>query len=333
MEELSTQVVRGFGLKPRNIAKHKLFYICNTDRGPITIRRLRADSTPAQMQAAVLFQHKVKETLYARGFCALDRFFLSMDREPFVLHEGQLYVATAYAPQREVNFASGPEFGQAVAQVGRMHRLSRSMDAGPCPYASDPISAEESYQKNLQALISLKKRVSRYRQLSDFDVLFLRHYEDTLAYLGLWRDYMKQSQCDQRVQNAIAQGMVCHQLLKEEFLIFRNGELTITNFSECAYGYPAQDLASLIRRHFKAAPDNPLDIRSILTTYSAANPLEPGDLEALYAILLFPDKFIKICTQYYTKKRTWIPGTFQVRMDADLGNKDRFRQYISGILT
>jgi hypothetical protein len=51
----------------------------------------------------------------------------------------------------------------------------------------------------------------------------------------------------------------------------------------------------------------------------------------LKALLLFPDKFLDICHDYYCKKRTFTPRTFETRMDALIENHDFYEKYISAL--
>jgi CotS family spore coat protein len=330
MDELNIQAVHAFGLKPKSIIKHKLFYILNTDSGVKVIKKIAPDSESARQ--SILFQQYIKENLCRQGYPFLDHFHLSVKNEPFVVLDKSLYSLTDHLPFRESNFAAPAEFKKVVANVAVMHALAKNI----APYNdSFPQSSKQSvdglYQSSAGKLISLKKNIAKYKQLSDFDVLFYKNFSYYKEKLDQWHCLIRASNFEERDREAREKGEFCHNLLKEEYLLLNKEDVYITNFSDCAYGYSLTDLALLLKRHFKASTDRTADITDIIETYHKNNPLTKKDIEILYALLLFPDKFIKICSQYYAKKRTWIPGTFKSRIEQTVETKDAYMRYIDGI--
>ncbi|MDR2903495.1 MAG: hypothetical protein LBU77_03195 [Clostridiales bacterium] len=332
MEEINIQAVHHFGLKPKSIVKHKLYHIVNTNAGVKVLKKVAPDSEKARQ--SLLFQHYIKENLCRLGYPFLDRFHASAQNEPFVALDKALYSLTDHLPFRESNFSNAAEFKKAVTSTATVHALAKKIE--PLPYAGDgaeppPTSVAAFYQSTAEKLGALKKSVSKYKQLSDFDVLFCKHYAYYKACLDQWYELIRQSDFDNRNRTSREKSDLCHNLLKEEYILLNRNEVYITNFSECAYGCSLKDFAQLIKRHFKAAPDCPAAVGEIIETYQKHNPLTKKELEMLYAILLLPDKFIKICTQYYAKKRTWIPGTFKSRIEQTIETKDAYRVYVDRI--
>lgn len=330
MEELSSQVLQGFGLKPRSVTKHKLFYICNTDKGTKLIKRMAAEEEKAK--SSILFQHNIKEDLFSQGYKSLDRFNISIKNEPFYILDGSAYIATDYLPYRESNFSNADEFKNIVKNVAVMHSLAKS--TAVIKDTNNQLkknSIDDLYYSSLDKLITFKKNITKYKQLSDFDVLFYKNYDYYILCLDKWFVSIKKSKYEEMNNKAVQDGRICHNLLKEEYILINKNDIYITNFSECSYGHFLNDLTSIIKRHFKANTERPLCVTEIIDTYHKSNPLTKQDIELLYAMLIFPDKFIKICTQYYTKKRTWIPGAFKARMEQTIQTKDAYMKYIDRI--
>ena len=329
MDDLNHQVIRGFGVKAKTVSKHKSFYICNTDRGMMIVKQSVSLSTER-----IGFQHMVKETLYAGGFENIDRFQLSIDNEPFFVFDGLAYIMTNYISQRETDFGDTQMLREILKQTALMHKTLADAELS-CPddFTTPSIIPEEEYKHSVRELSALKKRLSKVGQLSDFDVILLKNYSYYLELLRDWERFSAKSDIYTTQQNAIKKRYICHNLLKEENIIpeqhGKSHTLYITNFSECAIGHYVLDLASIIKRHFRAsAPGEHMSIQPLIEGYTRYNPLDVSELELLKSILIFPDKFLNICTQYSQKKRTWVPGTFISRLENLINRQDEYLEYV-----
>ncbi len=330
MDELNIQVVRAFGFKHRSIVKHKSNYICNTDKGQKIIKKLPAVSD--ETLNSIMFQHQVKECLYINGFNTVDMFNLTVKNRPYFVLEGNAYTSTDFFPFKESNFANAADFKNIVSKVALMHSILKK-NAASNSFESEKkyICVESIYKSSIDKLFGIKKKISKFKQLSDFDVIYYKNYDYYVDCLNKWYDLIVKANFKNLHNGAIDQGYIVHNLLKEENILIDNHNVYITNFSECSYGYYISDLCGIIKRYFKSVSDNPMHIKEIIDVYNSINDLTNEEINALYAMLLFPDKFIKICSQYYSKNRTWIPGTFKSRIESTINTKNTYRKFIDEI--
>ena len=324
MENISTIILRAFDLKCVSAVKHKAGFICKTDNGRVGV--LRAP----QEAERIWFRYHVKEHLHSRGLARVGRLLLSAEGVPYAAYDGERFVVTPQWNGREASFAEASEWRQAVQTVARMHRLCRDMDAsrlnGTAPRQADGDLAARG-RTDAEALAGYRRRLLKRGKYSEFDMLFLRTFDEQMEALAQWQAAVAAA----ALETKLVEGQtVCHNLLKEEnLLIAADGAMTVRNFAECAVGHFAFDLAALIKRYMKALPSDPVPLDEVLELYDCENPLRGEAIPLLRAALVFPDKYIKLCAQYYACNRTWTPGAFLSRMEELTRGLEAGRAYVA----
>ena len=308
MESSILFAAQGFNLRctKSKIYKDKFGHICITAQGPVRIQRADAGRGHGQNAccyslATILFQHEIKENLHSNGF-VVDRFLISSQDAPyFRADNGDAYTACFVQAGSNIDFADAPGFLDVVRHVAQMHQTLFGISF----IATAPakmVKAGDDAVKLLENLTSLKKKLLKSGKFSDFDMLFLRGFEMFAPHIVSSGDTCNDEK------------YICHNLLKEEN-IYRldNGQIAITNFSEAAQMHHMHDIAYIIKRYIKAKPQEIMPIGKILEVYVDSCQL-PLDDTLFSRILLFPDKFIKVTTDYYSKKRSFAPNTYISRM-------------------
>ncbi|MDR0957790.1 MAG: hypothetical protein LBM16_01065 [Clostridiales bacterium] len=320
-------ILRQFSLKCLGFRKEKSYYICKTDKGTKCLR-----PTPASVPQ-LLFAHNIQERLSAAGFESAERFSTTEQGMPYTVFEGEYYIAAdCRQSYRETDFSSKEDVLAAVSALGRMHSALKS--SGIISVFGTEETPEEEFGAVKSLLNECKRVVRRQTRLSDFDVLFLKNlafYENDLSD---WLEISKSEYYRQTAADAVAGGYICHNLLKEETILLGSDGAFIVNFLAAAPAHFINDIADVIKRHSKktvsggAAP-----IEQILEQYTKYNPLSDNEVRALYAPLIFPDKFLSLCRKYYSKKRTWIPGAFLTKMESITELHERQKNYIDDFFT
>lgn len=309
MESSILSAAQGFNLKcsKSKIYKDKFGHVCITARGPVRIQRtgtghVHGQNTHDNGIEAILFQHEIKEHLHKNGFI-VDRFLISSRDAPYFRAEvGDVYTACLVQTGPNIDFTDALGFLDAVKHVAKMHQtlLEASFIAAPAKKAKTKIDCDAA--KLLGNLTSLKKKLLKTGKFSDFDMLFLRGYEMFAPHIVNAGDA-----CNDEKH-------ICHNLLKEENIYRQaNGQIAITNFSEASKIHYLHDVAYIIKRYIKAKPHEIMPIGKILEEYASHCQISLDD-RLFSRILLYPDKFIKVTIDYYSKKRSFAPNTYISRM-------------------
>jgi CotS family spore coat protein len=328
VEGLNPQILKDFGLKCRSTRKEKGRYVCSTDKGVFIVGKAFAAEEP------LLLAHYIKEGLHTAGFADTDRFLTAENGEPFVRFEDGCYTAAAYIKGREARFDDFVQFRQILTKIARMHRIT----GRPGFYEKFPgkpgvcleygeFMPDGGFEKQKSRLRAFKKTVMRQGRLSDFDVMFLKYYDSYERRLNRSMEICAEPGVRDLLTVQQAPRTFAHNSLKEETVLISEGRAFITAFEDGSNDHFLYDLSSVIKRHLRAG--SYMDLPEIIEMYCVENPLSKEELKALYAILLLPDKFYKVCIKYYSKKRTWTPGSFDAVMEDISGRGDADEVYVS----
>lgn len=323
MEDVVVKVLRDFGLKCIHIGKEKAVYVCQTDKGMKSLKKVNYNIEN------ILFQNHVKEILHLNGFTDIDRFNLSVHGLSYVVYNGEAYVLADYMKGKEANFSMPSQIKEIVKKVAEMHFICRDIDYKK-PAHINAVLPKQIYEKNISDLQKYKKMIHKQSQFSDFDVTFLKHYNFYTQCLDDWYEIAKKDSYGNLLEEARDRQFVCHNLLKEEnILVNDKNKIYITNFSEITIDHFMKELSALIKRYIRCEPKELVPLEEIISIYDSQNPVGKDEISLLKAFLIFPDKFLKICSNYYAKRRTWIPGTFVSRMELITSNSSFQYKYFT----
>ncbi|MCL2699623.1 MAG: hypothetical protein FWE68_04870, partial [Defluviitaleaceae bacterium] len=229
MEVLSAQVLNGFRVRAKRVVKEKSYYICATGDGHRVIRK------SLDNRAHIIFQHALKEQLHDRGFSDTDRYFPAADGSPFFEHEGNVYVMTGLFRQREADFGSAADLGNVLRGIAAFHNAARGLTFEH-PFHGDE-NILDSYRRQAAEIDGIKKLIGQKRRLSDFDVVFLKNYDDYRRLMSESISILESTKLAEFKAAAKAENAVCHNLLKEEHLLIDGSNVSIVGFSQASVDY------------------------------------------------------------------------------------------------
>ncbi|WP_341876095.1 CotS family spore coat protein [Defluviitalea saccharophila] len=326
MKGLNPEIVRGFGYKLKAYTPFRNSFICETNQGIKVIQAMDGDIPQ------LLFQHSAKEHLYQNGFKWVDRFYISERNAPYYIHEGTIYVMTDWVDGRECDFDSLEDIIKAVSTLADMHKVSKGM----IPVEGSRIKYDERslplvIKKRTNELSTMKKRINKQSRMSDFDLVFLKHYRyyEELCMRSL--EWLEKSD-----YNAI------HQKVKKEKWFYHNdytyhnlimvpsGDLYVTHFEECRYGLPIYDLVSVLKKIMKKHNWDIHIASKLLSLYmEKVNISEEKNI--LISLLILPDDFLKVCNRYYNTRRAWASQSLLRKLNLIIEQKENVAQFIDYI--
>ena len=297
MDSLIHNVATEFGLKCSKISRARFGHSCATTHGLVLVQKF-----PKPHLEHILFSHEVKEYLFANNFGTIDRNFTSKETgAPFVTAGGEVYVACLAYDAPNADFSNSHEFLKIVSQLATFHKTLAGAQFAHTPNAqAKPTDASEIATQ----MQTLKKKIMKAGKFSDFDMLFLTAYEKfegNIVQSGLFNDKIGHN------------NHICHNLLKEEN-VYMASQPIFTNFARVAPGHFNDDLVYITKRYLKANPSGNLSLNQILNAYSKNHEINDFNSETFAQLLQFPDKFVKLSKDYYSKKRNFAPKAYITRM-------------------
>jgi len=320
MDKLSPAVLEAFGLHSRGIKKEKGYYLCESEGGHIKVH------TTSESPEAICLRHSIKEYLI-KNFPQIDQNRLTKTGQPYIVVGRETYVATHYpTPQSETDLENEAHVLGAFRGLAKLHVASKCM---PIKISASP-PLPEIYTRQLGELSQGKKQARRSPRMSDFDVLFIKHAPRATEIIQEAMARLEKTNYMQYYTDATHQGSLCHNALKEENLPVARGFTYITNFAHATSDLQLNDLAALLRRYAQRSSKN-IPLPRLIEAYDAIYPLPRQAADILYAQLIFPWAFMKLVTQYYSKKRNWTPNGLINRMETVLAERDSYERYIENI--
>jgi len=325
MERLSPIVQEAFGIQSRRIKREKGRYVCETASGPMSIYITHESPESIHMQ------HFIKECLAANGFPWTDRFQPAGGGagQPYVQIGRDTYVMVKHpVKHRETDFENEGDVMQAFKFLAHFHTATKNIPAIAIP-VSPPVT--EIYDRHINELTVAGKQARRGPRMSDFDVSFIKHAPRYCEIMSESINFIENTNYTRLYAQAVSQNAICHNALKEENLLAACETTYITNFTESTTDIQLTDVAALIRRYAQRSCKS-IPAGRLLEAYNIVNPLPAGAQNILYALLIFPWAFIKIITQYYSKKRNWTPIGLISRMEAILAERDDYEKYVETVI-
>ena len=324
MEKLSPAVLEAFGLQSRGIKKEKGYYLCSISKESEGLVKVHSTSETPE---AICLQHSIKEHI-AAGFPHTDRHRLTRAGEPYIIVGRETYIATATPPpQPETDLENEAHVLEIFRALARLHIASKIMPQ------KIPISPPlpETYTRQLSDLVQGGKQARRGPRMSDFDVLLIKHAPRATEIIQEAIERLEATNYSLLYTNAVSQGSLCHNALKEENIPVSQGTPYIVNFTQATTDLQLNDLAALIRRYAQRS-SKAIPITKLVDIYDSIHPLPHQAADILYAQLIFPWAFMKLVTQYYSKKRNWTPNGLINRMETVLTEREDYETYIHTLI-
>ncbi len=335
MEDRSQEALKKYRLKIHNIYRARGAFLLETDCGLKLYKCFEGSRNRA------LFENKVKEHLLQNGYCNTDLFVRTVEDD--IISEdtaGCQYIMKNWFWGEECNLKELSQIEMASANLARLHCLLKDVDFSK-EQLEHNISADltDTFDKRNRELKRVKGYIREKRQKNEFELSYLNYYEDFYEQGLKAAERLTRSPYDDILAEAIRQRRVCHgnytyhniimmknksEAMSKSYIppgwINRqplsatdlsaacNQMLATTNFEKAYIGLQIADLYQFVR---KVMEKNDWDIlygSNMIEAYDKIKPISRGELNILFVLLLYPEKFWKITNFYYNGKKSWVSG-------------------------
>lgn len=282
----------------KNYKKIWGIYLCDTDQGVKIVQPVR------MKEERIWFQHSAKEHVYQQGFTQFSRFHLSQQQTPYYTQGQKIYVMEDWEEGAELDFTDFNSIRRATELLGTFHAASKGMrpvqEAGLISATS---MVPDQMKKRTKEIRRFRRRIYDHPRLSDFDLLFIRHYS---YYYGLALEaltLLEQPVCKHWIQSFKEDPYVCHGDFTHHNVVMRSEGLWLKDFSRCKYHIPLYEFTCFVN---KAMQKGGFDADRALEMFHVYKKHISNDdgLEKLFlSLLLFPEGFLKYCNLYYNQRR------------------------------
>lgn len=334
MEDRSQEALKRYRLKIYNIYRARGAFLLETDCGLKLFKAFEGSKNRA------LFEHKVKEYLFMHGYLNTDFFVKTMEED--IISEdtvGSQYMMKNWYWGEECNLKELSQIEAACTNLANLHTILKDVD-----FTNDQlehnISADllETFDKRNRELKRVKGYIRDKKQKNEFELSYLNYYDSFYEQGLLAAERLAESTYASLLSEAIQERRVCHgnytyhniimlkskadaitktyippgwinkQPLSVAELSESGAMIATTNFEKSYIGLQITDLYQFVR---KVMEKNDWDIlygSNMIEAYDRVKPISKEELNILYLLLLYPEKFWKITNFYFNGKKSWVSG-------------------------
>jgi Ser/Thr protein kinase RdoA (MazF antagonist) len=334
VEDRSQEALKRYRLKIYNIYRARGAFLLETDCGLKLYKCFEGSRNRA------LFENKVKEHLLLHGYNNTDLFVKTLEDD--VISEdsaGCQYIMKDWFWGEECNLKELSQIESASSNLARLHCILKDVEftQEQLEHNISP-NLMETFDKRNRELKRVKAYIRDKRQKNEFELAYLNYYDVFYEQGQLAAGRLAKSAYADLIEDAIQQRNVCHGnytyhniimlksktdamskayvppgwINKQPLSVAEIGSggsnIATTNFEKSYIGLQIFDLYQFVR---KVMEKNDWDIlygSNIIEAYDRVKTISKEELNVLYLLLLYPEKFWKITNFYYNGKKSWVSG-------------------------
>jgi len=361
VEDRSQEALKQYQLKIHNMFRARGAFLLETDCGLKLYKGFEGSKNRAY------FENRVKEHLSLYGYPNTDLFVKTLEDDIIAEDSsGARYIMKNWYWGEECNLKELSQIEEAAANLARLHCAMSGIDFTN-EQLEHNISPDlmETFDKRNRELKRVKAYIREKRQKNEFELIYLNYYDvfyeqglmaaerlnKSLYPLLLEEAVKKRDVChgnytyhniimlkaktEAITKNYIPPGWINKQPLSVADLAGGSSPIATTNFEKSYIGLQISDLYQFIRKVMEKNDWDLLYGSRIIDAYDRIKPISKDELNILYLLLLYPEKFWKITNFYYNGKKSWVSGRNIQKLNTigeQNNKKDIFLQKLGSIL-
>lgn len=318
MKQVGNELFNQYDISIKKFQYSRSNYYLDTKCGQLLLRKTLIP------KEQIVFEHEVTQQLLDKGFNEINKIYLNKKQLPYGTYLDKCFVLQSYDKITEIDFANREELKASMQVLARFHKAACHIESKVRDIENTGSkNIYEYFQKRMLDAKRMKKKISGFSQKTKFEIMFLESYRDyeELQYSAL--DLVNTEIANQLITKAKVNKTIMH----NDFTYHAVGRLEdntykIMNLDNCTYNIQLLDLSNVLT---KIMQKNNWDIGlldELINSYACINTLEEGEIRALKAMLIFPEKYSNICFKYATSKHRNNYSMFEHKWENMLVYKD-----------
>lgn len=333
MGEKLSEVFECYDIQITGSSKGRYAHIVETNQGAMQLRPM--DVGEGRLRSEYTF----KEKLYDQGFESIDRIVPNVEGELSTVDRyGNMHVMRRYFYGREMSAANMTEVMMAVENLADFHKAGTKVWQMLCEDINSrhPVIRDDNdFAKRNKELKRVRAYISRVSPKQRFEEVYMKVYNDF---------YLQAVDCEGRMKRLLEQSKAtpaesashlgyCHgSYNNHSILMCHDGGknyIATVGFDRFYVGNQLADLYYFAR---KIVEKNGYDfnvLKEIIETYNSYIPLSRSDLEYIYLLFCYPEKFYKLSSQYINGAKVRISPVMLEKISRIISSEEKKSKILS----
>ncbi len=303
MDEKNHEILCQYEVKVFTTYRGRGSIICETDKGRMQLREFTGSVNRIE------FEYDVKNNLIEKGYRNVDQYIRNVNGELLTEDKfGNKFILKNWFDARECDLSNKEEIFDAANNLANLHKLMRNIpiDEERIKYNTFT-NLGDSLEKHSKELKKVKGYINNKKKKNEFEVRFLCCFNEFYNKGKEALDLLDNSRYLDLFNEAINEKTVCHGSYNHHNVLMLNNDIATTNFEKVNINVQIMDLYQYLRKVMEKNYWNVELGNEIIEEYDRVKPLEKEEVESLYIMLLFPEKFWKITNYYYNSRKSFLP--------------------------
>lgn len=327
MNDWNTGVIGQYELEVANIRKGRGAWIFETDRGLKLMKEYKGSVKRLE------FEEMVLGTVKEAGMLKVDQYMRNREGELVsAAEDGTRYLVKDWFADRECDLKDTGEILSAVRQIAILHRALRNVDMREEWNLKSMVSPPlfKAMEKHNRELKRARNYIRGKRRKNEFELCVIDSYDPF---------YSQAQEAERRMEEVYEKHgeilerayAVCHGDLNQHHILMGKDYVAVTEFNKMHLGIQAEDLYSFMRKAMEKHDWNSGLGEAMLEAYMRVLPMSRPELECLYCLFLYPEKYWKQINFYYNGNKAWVPARNTEKIAALKRQEERRMQFIGRI--
>lgn len=319
------EIERQFDIKIESLKPNRGVYLVKTNKGMKCLKKINYGVQK------LLFVYGAKEHLIKNGFSEVDRYCLNIDESPYALVNEDIYTLSEWIDGREADFRNKEDLYIAARKLAYMHIVSKGYE----PPENSKLKSDLGRWPHL-----MEKRVRSFEKMRDMTRKRSNKNNFEMNYLKIIQFYKDLGKRSIKVLNSSNYMEICrtteeekafchHDYTYHNIIIDNNNDVNVIDFDYCKREVRAYDISSFIIKVLKRVEWNIDYAHLIINAYNEVSPLSTDEYKVLFAFLLFPQRFWRLCNRYYYNEVNWPLNTFNNKMEELIAEQELYINFIN----
>lgn len=325
MYDRDTAMLEKYDLTVKNIRKVRGGWLCITQEGLFLWKESRSGEERLDLEDEICRRAKEMGLSHIWN-CAggsdtlrMDRFMRNEDGKLLTEDDyGRKFVLKEWTEGRECDVKNTEDLRNGARAAACMHQILRTVKPGTTAVLADQESYQELWERR-------KREISRVQSY-----VRKRHNKNTLEQLIMKETpyYANQAQEALELLAQSSKGVekhICHGDFHYHNLIYGKQGNWICQSNRFHMGYQIADFYLFLRKCMEKQEWDWQLAKDLLSMYRRCCPVSREDLQLLYCLFLFPEKYWKQLNFYVQSNKAWMPEKNIVKLK-NLVNQEEKRQ-------